>query len=48
MSYRPVRPLCEESGKEGLGNLAGAEVLPVSAGTDWDPHPIPPVLKGAV
>lgn len=48
MSCRPVCPLCGESVEEGLGNWAGAEVLPVSAGTDWDPPPIPPGLKGAV
>lgn len=48
MSCRPVCPLCGENVKEGLGNWAGAEVLPVSAGTDWDPPPIPPGLKGAV
>lgn len=40
MSYRPVCPLCEESVEEGLGNGAGAGVLPVSAGTDWDLQPI--------
>lgn len=48
MSYRPVCPLCEESVEEGLGNGAGAGVSPVSAGTAWEPQPIPPVLKGAV
>lgn len=40
MSYRPVCPLCEESVEEGLGNGAGAGVLPVSVGTDWDLQPI--------
>lgn len=39
MSYRPVCPLCGESVKGGLGYRAG--LLPVSAGTDWDPQPIP-------